>query len=115
MYINVTISMKIHFLLSFVKYNSFLIFLFIMESGGFIMKGQLSAEMLLLIVVILAVVAIVATHVLSSAREAGSQISEQSEDLYEKVDTGMKAREGEFCTEDDDCLSGRCSENYRCE
>ena len=77
------------------------------------MKGQLSAEMLLLIVVLLAVVAIVATHVMSSAKEAGSQITEQSEELYEKIDTGMCSEDGEPCVTDDDCCSGGCTD-YRC-
>lgn len=79
------------------------------------MKGQLSAEMLLLIVVLLAVVAIVAAQVMGSAQEAGSKIDEKSEGLYEQIDTGSKAGAGGFCTEDEDCLSEDCdTEEYAC-
>ena len=43
------------------------------------MRGQLSAEMMILIVVVLAIVAIAATQLIGSAKDAGEQIDTQSQ------------------------------------
>jgi len=81
---------------------------------GDVMKGQLSAEMLILITVVLAIVAIAATQLMKSAKGAGEQIENQSQELYERTSTAMKAGSGEFCMNDEDCQSGRCDKN-KCE
>ena len=75
------------------------------------MRGQLSAEMMILIVVVLAIVAIAATQLIGSAKDAGEQISTQSDDLYEKTSAAMKGSEGDFCVDDEDCLSESCTDN----
>jgi len=75
------------------------------------MKGQLSAEMLILIVVVLAVVAIVAAQLIKVANEGGERIEQQSEDIYEKMDSATKGKAGDMCTEDSDCLSDDCGQN----
>ncbi len=76
------------------------------------MRGQLSAEMLILIVVVLAIVALVANQMLTTAEKGADKIDEQSEDLFSKTDEFTKAKEGAFCIEDDDCLSGSCVDSH---
>ncbi len=76
------------------------------------MKGQLSAEMLILLVVIVSIVALVATQLIGSAKETSSAISEKTEILLEKTDMA-KSDLGQFCVEDSDCATGRCISN-RC-
>ncbi len=76
------------------------------------MKGQLSAEMLILIVVVLAIVALVANQMLSTAEKGADKIDEQSDDLFSKTDEFTKADEGEFCVENDDCLSDSCIDSH---
>ncbi len=75
------------------------------------MRGQLSAEMMILIVVVLAIVAIAATQLIGSAKDAGEQISTQSDALYTKTSEAMKGSEGDFCVEAEDCLSEGCTDN----
>jgi uncharacterized protein (UPF0333 family) len=75
------------------------------------MKGQLSAEMLILIVVILAVVAIVASQLLSTAQAGGDQVKSQGDSILGKADAASKAKQGEFCVKAEDCLSGSCYQN----
>ena len=77
------------------------------------MRGQLSAEMMILIVVVLAIVAIAATQLLGSAQEAAGQISNQTGELTAKTNAAMKGGHGDFCVEPKDCLSGECIES-RC-
>ncbi|MEM4166453.1 MAG: hypothetical protein QW153_01360 [Candidatus Bilamarchaeaceae archaeon] len=68
------------------------------------MKGQLSAEMLILIVVIIAIVAIAATQLLNQAKSAAQQINSTSTSIMEKA---------KICDTDSDCSClggkvGRC-------
>lgn len=77
------------------------------------MRGQLSAEMLILIVVVLAVLAIVASQLLRTAEEGSERIEEESQDIFEQASEQSKAMEGDYCNEDEDCESGLCSSN-RC-
>lgn len=78
------------------------------------MKGQLSAEMLILMVVILAVVAVAATQLLSSAKETGASIGEQTRKLNDIATQEMKSQEGGFCFEDEDCQDSLRCERNRC-
>jgi len=70
------------------------------------MKGQLSAEMLILIAVVLAVVAIAATRLISTAKSSSESVGNQSADLLDKSSAAVKGRPGDFCTRDEDCLPG---------
>ena len=80
------------------------------------MRGQLSAEMMILIVVVLAIVAIAATQLLGSAQEAAGQISNQTGELTVKTNAAMKSGKGEFCVVPEDCEEGlTCSDKSRCE
>ncbi len=74
---------------------------------GDVVKGQLSAEMLILITVVLAIVAIAASQMLSSAKGAAEQIEEQGSALEESTSAAMIC--GNSCSDDGDC-SEPCSE-----
>lgn len=50
------------------------------------MRGQLSAEMIILVAVILAVVAIVAISLTNTAQNAGSKVENQSGKILAKTD-----------------------------
>lgn len=78
------------------------------------MRGQLSAEMLILITVVLAVVAIAASQLLTGAQETGEQIDKQSSALANRTGAAMKAGPGEFCVTADDCREGLRCENSKC-
>lgn len=79
------------------------------------MRGQLSAEMLILIVVVMAVVAIVSMQLLGSAKQTSANLGKQTDRLNEMTTESIKSEEGGFCITDDDCRSPAvCDENYRC-
>ncbi|MBN2478267.1 class III signal peptide-containing protein [Candidatus Micrarchaeota archaeon] len=73
------------------------------------MKGQLSAEMLILLAVVLAIVALVAYQLVGTAEKAQQSVNTQSEELLEDVDSFSKGDAGDFCTSDEDCKSGNCN------
>ncbi len=80
------------------------------------MKGQLSAEMLILIVVIIAIVALVASQLTKATEKTGQALENQSNMLSERSQDAVKAKPGEFCAKDEQCVSNRCDEtNYKCE
>ena len=58
-------------------------------------KGQLSAEMIILVVVILAIVAIVASTLISSAKETSSSVTNKTAQITSHLDL--------TCITDDDC------------
>ncbi len=61
------------------------------------MRGQLSAEMLILITVVLAIVAIAATQLLNTAQDTATSINKSSQTV-----SGMVT----VCDEDGDCPDG---------
>ncbi len=75
------------------------------------MRGQMSAEMLILIVVVLALVAIVANQLLNTAEKSSEKIESQGQAILEKTDAAVKVKTGGFCVKDIECLSGKCFEN----
>lgn len=80
------------------------------------MKGQLSAEMLILIAVILAVVAIAAMQIMGTARDTSGNIANQTERLNEMTSEAVKSPAGGYCFSDEDCQSGLgCSSSNKCE
>ena len=79
------------------------------------MKGQLSAEMLLMIVVVLAIAAIAANQLLGSAKDTSANIDNQTERINTMTAEAMKSQEGESCISDDDCREGLICRGYRCE
>jgi len=76
-------------------------------------RGQLSAEMLILIVVVLAVVAIVAAQLIQTAQTGGEEIEEETGEIFEKMETATKGKAGDLCLEDSDCLSEDCDEQQK--
>jgi uncharacterized protein (UPF0333 family) len=80
------------------------------------MKGQISAEMLVLIVVVLALVAIVSIQLLSSGKETSKTIDSQTQRLTNLSISATKSAAGERCINNEDCIDGlTCNSNYRCE
>jgi len=65
--------------------------------------------MLILIAVIVAIVAIAATQLIGTAKKSSSQAGEQSQDLLDKSAKAIKAKTGEFCIKDNDCISNKCT------
>ena len=78
------------------------------------MKGQLSAEMLILIAVVIAIVAIAATRLISTAQDSSESIDTQSQEMLDMSNKAVKGKAGDFCTEDKHCASGTCSSNNEC-
>ena len=64
------------------------------------MKGQVSAEMILLLVALIALVAIIASNLIKAGKTASGGIANKTENLTSTV-TGM-------CIMDSDCPSGKC-------
>ncbi len=79
------------------------------------MRGQLSAEMLILIVVVIAVIAIAASQLMKTADNTAGRIDAQSDKLLNKTEMALKGKPGSICAAADDCLSDICNSDYRCE
>jgi hypothetical protein len=78
------------------------------------MKGQLSAEMLILIVVVLAVVAIAAGQIMGTAKSASATIGNQTGRIGMMASESIKSAEGGFCIEDSDCMDSLSCDAHRC-
>ncbi|MBN2122252.1 class III signal peptide-containing protein [Candidatus Micrarchaeota archaeon] len=78
------------------------------------MKGQVSAEMLIMLAVVVAVVAIAATYLVGLGKDAGEQVQEGGHDILESVEEASKGDTGEPCLDDDGCKSGNCDTSNRC-
>lgn len=75
-------------------------------------KGQLSAEMLILLAVILALVLLVASQLLKTANTASEKVEKSSQSVFDKSDAAIEAAKGnsgDYCATNDDCKSGFCS------
>lgn len=79
------------------------------------MRGQLSAEMLVLMVVILGVVALAASQVIGSAKETSEGIGNHTKKLNAMAEDAMKSPSGAFCFDENDCQHGLKCPNNRCE
>jgi len=75
------------------------------------MRGQLSAEMLILIAVILAVVALVGYQLMSTAHNSANQVQSQADKILSSSKQYSLVKEGGFCVSDEDCLSNSCADN----
>ncbi len=78
------------------------------------MKGQLSAEMLILIVVIIAIVGIAALQLIKTAKDAGSEINKSTKNLFGTVTEGTMSSQGEPCVDNDQCKDGLTCQNNVC-
>ncbi len=70
------------------------------------MRAQLSAEMILIMVVLLAVVAIVASNLMSSSEKAGETFSNTSNKVIEGAAKSCVL--DEQCDAGEKCINGRC-------
>lgn len=78
------------------------------------MKGQISAEMLILLAVVIAIVAIAAVYMMNAAKQGGQAVeSRVSGVLQESGNTrGGTGQPGDPCDTNTDCLSGSCQYGY---
>ncbi|MEW5996855.1 MAG: class III signal peptide-containing protein [Candidatus Micrarchaeota archaeon] len=78
------------------------------------MRGQVSAEMLILLAVVIAIVAIAAVYLMNAARQGGEAVeSRVGEVLAESGDAqGGTGQAGDPCDVNSDCLSGLCQYGY---
>ena len=79
------------------------------------MKGQLSAEMLILMVVILAIAGLASVQLMGSAKETSANIGNQTDVLNARAADAIKSEEGGFCIEDYDCMYGLDCRKNRCQ
>ncbi|MEW6748321.1 MAG: hypothetical protein AB1295_01290 [Candidatus Micrarchaeota archaeon] len=78
------------------------------------MKGQLSAEMLIMVVVVLAIVGIAATQLMGTAKDTSASIEKRTAALDELTSDSFKGKAGESCEIDNDCQTGLVCIAYRC-
>jgi hypothetical protein len=78
------------------------------------MKGQLSAEMLVLIVVVFSIVAIAAIQLVGTAKQTGADIQNQTQKLGGMTSEAIKSEEGGYCITDEDCREGLPCRDYIC-
>jgi uncharacterized protein (UPF0333 family) len=78
------------------------------------MRGQVSAEMLIMLAVVVAVVAIAAAYLVGLGKDAGEQVQEEGRDILDSVEEASKGDTGDACLDDDDCKSGSCDSSNRC-
>ena len=72
------------------------------------MRGQLSVEMMIVLVVILGLAVLVASTMISSANKASQKIEAKTDTVLNSSDLA-KGGPGAYCTADADCSSGNCN------
>ncbi|MEM4272304.1 MAG: class III signal peptide-containing protein [Candidatus Bilamarchaeaceae archaeon] len=80
-------------------------------------KGQVSAEMLILLAVVVAIVAIAATYLMNAGKAAGEQVESQANITLSRVGELSKGDVGDVCAPSlggSDCKSGVCGPDGRC-
>ncbi|MEM4554287.1 MAG: hypothetical protein QXT25_00350 [Candidatus Anstonellaceae archaeon] len=73
------------------------------------MKAQLSAEMLIVLVVILGVAVLAASVLVRSANKAAEKVEQKADAVFNTSDTTFKGASGAYCVSDSDCASGICN------
>ena len=71
------------------------------------MRGQISAEMLILLAVVLAIVALAAAYLMDVGKKAGGEVEERTTEILEGSSGGAGAP-GDECSAGEDCISGKC-------
>ena len=74
------------------------------------MRGQLSAEMLIVLVLVLGLAIFLASTMYKSAEKTGAAIDRKTDNLT-KGDVFSLKTEGEACAANSECASGTCSES----
>ena len=72
------------------------------------MKAQLSAEMILLLVVLLAVVAMVASNLMNSSEKASEAFTNSTDKVIDA--TSKTCVMDEQCSENERCVNGLCKQ-----
>ena len=73
------------------------------------MRGQLSAEMLIVLVVILGLAVILASVMLKSANKASEAVEQKTNAVIEASNAGaVKVATGGYCVVDADCETNSC-------
>jgi uncharacterized protein (UPF0333 family) len=73
------------------------------------MRGQLSAEMLVVLVVVLGLAVILASTMMKSAGKAANAAEGKTAEVLEASDSGIaKGASGDYCVGGADCESGSC-------
>jgi uncharacterized protein (UPF0333 family) len=73
-------------------------------------KGQLSAEMLVVLVLVLGVAIFLASVMFKSAGQAGGKIEQKTEQVLNSSEmSAAKLGAGEYCSADSQCESGDCT------
>ena len=72
------------------------------------MRGQVSAEMLILLAVVIAIVALAATYLMDLGKSAGESVSEQSTIVLHQSQASVLGEIGDPCMDDGDCKSDDC-------
>lgn len=72
-------------------------------------KGQLSAEMLVVLVIILGLAVILASTMMKSASQAAGKIEEKTSTILEASEPSeFVGKAGDYCTKNEDCQSRSC-------
>ncbi len=69
------------------------------------MKGQISAEMLIILVILIGIAIIVASQLLSTANQAAGEIDKKTGEIFDLTKS---------CAEDSDCDAGLTCKNRIC-
>lgn len=75
-------------------------------------KGQISAEMIIVLAILLGLVFIVSTRLQETAKTASDNVRQQSLDIFERINTASELGtklSGDFCSTDSECSGGTCS------
>lgn len=78
------------------------------------MKGQLSLEMLIIIVVVLGLAVLLASTMMKSADRAAGNIESKAGTVFNASDNAGKGGAGAYCSSDGNCLSGTCGLDNKC-
>jgi len=78
------------------------------------MKGQVSAEMLILLAVVIAIVAIAAVYLMNAAKQGGEAVESRVGEVLQESGgaQGGTGQPGDPCDTNTDCLSGLCQYGY---
>ncbi|MFA4983609.1 MAG: hypothetical protein WC588_05350 [Candidatus Micrarchaeia archaeon] len=80
-------------------------------------KGQLSVEMMVVLVIILGLAVVVANAMLKSAGKASEKVEQKTDSILAASDQGVpKGADGDYCASGADCSSGSCNQyTNKCE
>jgi type II secretory pathway pseudopilin PulG len=72
------------------------------------MKGQLSAEMLVVLVLVLGLAVLLASTMFKSANKAAEKVEEKTDSALGASDAASRLPTGSYCASNADCQSGSC-------